>query len=39
MIAVDTGFLFALIDKSDAWHSRAVVALPTVAVPDWPARV
>ena len=39
MIAVDTGFLFALIDKSDAWHSRAVAALPTVEegwITTWP---
>ena len=39
MIAVDTGFLFALIDKSDAWHSRAVAALPTVQegwITTWP---
>jgi len=40
MIAVDAGFLFALIDKSDAWHVRAVAALPTVAegwITTWPA--
>lgn len=39
MIAVDTGFLYALIDKSDAWHARAVAALPTVAegwITTWP---
>ena len=39
MIAVDTGFLFALIDKSDAWHSRAVAALHTVEegwITTWP---
>nr|WP_315228151.1 PIN domain-containing protein [uncultured Albidiferax sp.] len=39
MIAVDTGFLFALIDKSDAWHARAVAALPTESegwITTWP---
>lgn len=40
MIAVDAGFLFALIDKSDAWHTRAAAAAPTVAegwITTWPA--
>ena len=40
MIAVDAGFLYALLDKSDAWHARAVAAAPTVAegwVTTWPA--
>ena len=39
MIAVDTGFLFALLDKSDAWHARAVAAAPTVQegwITTWP---
>lgn len=27
MILADTGFLYALLDKSDAWHERAVAAL------------
>ncbi len=30
MIAIDTGFLYALVDRSDAWHARAVAAVPTV---------
>jgi uncharacterized protein len=29
MIAVDSGFLFALADSSDPWHDRAVAAAPT----------
>lgn len=39
MIAVDTGFLYALLDKRDAWHARAVIAMPTVQegwVTTWP---
>ncbi|MCU7370655.1 PIN domain-containing protein [Paucibacter sp. O1-1] len=39
MIAVDTGFIYALLDKSDAWHARAVAALPTAQegwVTTWP---
>ena len=39
MIAVDTGFLFALLDKSDAWHARAVAVAPTVEegwITTWP---
>lgn len=26
MILIDTGFLYALLDKDDAWHGRAVAA-------------
>jgi predicted nucleic acid-binding protein len=40
MIAVDAGFLFALLDKSDAWHARALAAAPTVHegwITTWPA--
>ena len=29
MIIADAGFFYALIDRADAWHSRAVNALPT----------
>lgn len=39
MIAVDTGFLFALLDKSDAWHSRAARHAPTAQegwITTWP---
>lgn len=39
MIAVDAGFLYALLDKSDAWHARAVAAVPTVQegwITTWP---
>ncbi len=39
MIAVDTGFLYALVDRGDAWHSRAVAAAPTVQegwITTWP---
>lgn len=40
MIAVDAGFLYALLDKSDAWHARALAAAPTVQegwITTWPA--
>lgn len=39
MIAVDAGFLYALLDKRDAWHERAKAAAPTVQegwVTTWP---
>ncbi len=39
MIAVDSGFLYALADRSDAWHHRCVAQLGTVAegwVTTWP---
>lgn len=39
MIAVDTGFLYALLDKRDAWHLRAVAMAPTVQegwITTWP---
>ncbi len=39
MISVDTGFLYALLDKGDAWHVRAVAAAPTVQegwITTWP---
>jgi len=39
MIAVDAGFLYALVDRSDAWHVRAAVALPTAQegwITTWP---
>lgn len=29
MIAVDSGFLFALADSTDPWHTRALAAAPT----------
>ena len=29
MIAVDTGFLYALVDRDDAWHERAKAMAPT----------
>ena len=29
MIAVDSGFLFALVDSTDPWHARAVAAAPS----------
>ena len=40
MIAVDAGFLFALTDSRDIWHSRALLAAPTAAdgwITTWPA--
>jgi predicted nucleic acid-binding protein len=39
MIIVDTGFLYALLDRSDAWHERAVARLSTVEegwITTWP---
>lgn len=39
MIAVDAGFLYALLDRRDAWHDRAKAAAPTVQegwVTTWP---
>ena len=39
MIAIDTGFLYALVDRSDAWHVRAVAKAETVSegwVTTWP---
>ena len=29
MIAIDAGFLYALADRRDAWHARAIAQLPT----------
>jgi uncharacterized protein len=39
MILVDAGFLYALLDKDDAWHARAVAASRTVNekwITTWP---
>ena len=39
MIAVDSGFLFALADSTDRWHARAVAAAPSQEegwVTTWP---
>jgi predicted nucleic acid-binding protein len=39
VIAVDTGFLYALVDRGDAWHDRAVALAPTASegwVTTWP---
>lgn len=39
MIAVDTGFLFALVDRRDRWHARARAQASTAAegwVTTWP---
>lgn len=39
MILVDTGFLYALLDKDDAWNVRAVTACNTVKekwITTWP---
>jgi uncharacterized protein len=39
MLAVDSGFLFALADATDPWHARAVAAASTQAegwVTTWP---
>jgi len=39
MIAVDTGFLYALVDRDDAWHERAKAMAPSASegwVTTWP---
>lgn len=39
MIIADAGFFYALADADDAWHARAVQALPTLAegwITTWP---
>jgi predicted nucleic acid-binding protein len=39
VIIADAGFFYALIDRRDAWHARAVAALPTQAqgwITTWP---
>ena len=35
MIAVDTGFLFALVDRDDAWHKRALAMAHTASTDGW----
>src|ERR1044072_660645 len=40
MILADAGFLYALLDKRDAWHERAVAALEKAdegLITTWPA--
>jgi len=39
VIAVDAGFLFALVDRRDAWHERATALTPTASdgwITTWP---
>lgn len=39
MVLVDTGFLYALLDKNDVWHSRALIASKTIQegwITTWP---
>lgn len=39
MIIADTGFIYALLDKRDAWHERAVAALDAAdegLITTWP---
>ena len=39
MIAIDAGFLFGLVDRSDRWHARCVALLGTQSegwVTTWP---
>jgi len=39
MILADAGFLFALLDKSDSWHERALAAFETAdegLITTWP---
>ena len=42
MILVDAGFLYALLDKDDAWHARAVAASEKVKekwITTWPVLI
>jgi uncharacterized protein len=39
MIVVDTGFLYALLDRDDAWHARSVAAADSIEdawITTWP---
>ncbi|MEO6362112.1 MAG: VapC toxin family PIN domain ribonuclease [Caldimonas sp.] len=39
MIAIDAGFLFGLVDRSDCWHARCVAFLPSQSegwITTWP---
>jgi hypothetical protein len=39
MILVDSGFLYALLDRDDAWHDRAVAAIDALQegwITTWP---
>ena len=39
MLSVDSGFLYALVDRSDAWHGRALAWRQTAAqgwITTWP---
>lgn len=39
MIALDSGFLVALLDRRDSWHARAAAQAPTVSegwITTWP---
>jgi predicted nucleic acid-binding protein len=39
MIIADTGFIYALLDKRDAWHERALAAMDTAdegLITTWP---
>ena len=39
MILVDTGFLYALLDRDDSWHARSVAAADAIAeawITTWP---
>ena len=39
MILVDTGFIYALLDRDDAWHARALSASKTIEegwITTWP---
>ena len=35
MIAVDAGFLYALVDRNDAWHERALAMGHTASSDGW----
>ena len=39
MLIVDSGFLYALVDRQDAWHGRAAALIPTASegwITTWP---
>lgn len=39
MISIDAGFLYAIVDRRDAWHPRSLAMTPTISegwITTWP---